>query len=220
MIKLTDVPAQQMSAITDFILTIAAVIILIYLCRPELQPRWKRNSWIFFYGLLVVVSFLAGLIHGLQIPENIEVFLWYILLFLLGAFLASFVVAVMNDLLGESLSKKGLPYICLASLIFFWVAATRVNGFVVFVTCQILIMIPVIIGYSWLGLANKLRGSWYMVLGAIVSVISGIFQLSAEEEIVYVWVLGHNSFYHLVQAVGVLFFFVGVAKSFQIKERS
>ncbi|WP_152453635.1 hypothetical protein [Microbulbifer sp. THAF38] len=208
-------PTEQVSSITDLILAVSALLIFIYFIRSDFQPDWKRNVWLCFYALLFAGALLAAFIHGVETSQYLRIGLWYILFIFLGLFLTTFTLAVINDLLGECYSKKAFPYILLAGFLFFVLAVLKTNGFLMFVAYQALIMVPVIIGYAWLGWTDRLPGAWYMVLGGIFSFTAVIFQVRTAVEFTFIWTFNHNGIYHMVQTVGVLFFFIGVKKSFQ-----
>ncbi|WP_226646387.1 DUF6962 family protein [Microbulbifer variabilis] len=215
MISFTKVPTEQTSAATDIVLVIIAAIIWFYLYRSDFQPYWKRYVWLCFYALLFLSALLAGFIHGTETSQNIRVGLWYTLFIFLGLFLVSFTLAVLNDLIGEYYSKKALPYALLAGFIFFILAVVKTYGFLTFVVYQALAMSLVVIGYAWLGWTGRLPGAWYMALGGVFSFTAVVFQVRTSLEFTFIWTFNHNGVYHLVQAVGVLFFFVGIKKSFQ-----
>ncbi|WP_444900812.1 DUF6962 family protein [Microbulbifer sp. VAAC004] len=215
MLKLTDVPTEQVSAITDLVLAVLALFIFLYFIRPEFKSSWKRNCWICFFGVMFVVGLLGSVIHGFQIAGPERIFMWHVLFFFLGLFLVSFTLAIIGDLAGERISRKLLPYIFLIGLIFYFIAVSRIDGFIVFVGYQALVMIPVVIGYTWMGVMGRLPGAWYMVIGGFVSLLAVVLQVRTALEFTFIWTFNHNSLYHMVQTIGVLFFFAGIRKSLQ-----
>lgn len=215
MIRLTDIPAEQTAAVTDLILAALAVWGILYLKVVVRAPSWRRTIWTNFFYLMLIVSMLGAVVHGLHLLDSTRLHLWHILFFFLGLFLVSFTLAIISDLHSEELSKKILPYLMLMGVGFFIFSISKSNGFFVFVIYQFLIMIPVIVGYTRLAFKQKRGAALFMVAAGFLSMVAVVFQVNTKIQFTFIWTFDHNGIYHLVQSVGVLLFIVWLMVSFK-----
>ncbi|WP_444957651.1 DUF6962 family protein [Microbulbifer sp. ZKSA002] len=208
-----------LTAITNVGLALVAFIGALYLLVFVRRKQWKRSIWLIFFTIMFIASLVAAIYHGFEIPPYFRVCLWYGVLVLLGLLISSFVLAVSVDLVNEDFSKRAILPVLFIFLIVFVFSFSLKDKIFAFAVYQFLISAVAFIGYSILALRRQSspRGSWFMALGSIVSIVAMAVQLDGSLSVSIIWDLDHNIIYHFVQAFGVVLFILGLRRFYSEK---
>lgn len=210
--QIIDIPAEQVTAVTDAILAVMALAAALHLHKISRRDRWKTNLWVCFFGLLALASILGTIAHGFKMTKTLHTFLWYPLYLSLGILVALFTVAVVYDVWGEALARRLLPVMAFIGGGFFAITLIWPDSFLVFIIYEVLAMLFALGGYLWLAYRGRLDGSRLMAAGILVTIIAAGIQASKAISFTFIWSFDHNGVYHLVQMLGIILLVAGVRK--------
>ncbi|WP_445354305.1 DUF6962 family protein [Microbulbifer sp. EKSA008] len=212
--KLEDGEIDLLTAITNLGLALVALIGTFYLLAFVNDKHWKKKVWIIFFSVMFAASVVAAVYHGIAFPSYFRACLWYVVLALLGLLISVFVLAVSVDLIGENFSKRAIWPVLLIFLMVFVFSISLKDKIFAFAIYQFSITAVAFVGYIVLAAKrqNSLCGGWLMALGSVVSIFAMAVQLDGSLSINIIWELNHNIIYHFIQALGVIFFILGLHK--------
>ncbi len=204
------IPTEQTTAITDLILGILSTLTAIAIYAIGIRKdKTKTYIWTVLFGLLSIASFLGAVAHGFEMSKVHNALLWHPLNFALGLAVGLFVVGVIYDLRHYSLPKGLLPVMFIVVLLFYLVTVF-LNKFIIFIIYQSLALLFAFIVYCYLGYINRLKGAWLMAMGILISIIASAIQAVMDVDVKVIWVFNHNGIFHIIQMVGIIFFYLGL----------
>ena len=65
-------------------------------------------------------------------------------------------------------------------------------------------------GYTFLAIQGEMDGAWLMATGVLISIIAAGMQAKKSLTVTLIWEFDHNSIFHLVQTMGLLFLLAGL----------
>jgi len=212
-----SIPTEQTTAITDAIMGVLAVACIVYLGRAKERNPYKTAIWQWVFVFLAFAAFIGAVAHGFEMSKATNELFWKPITFSFGMMVALFVVGVVYDLKGETAARRFLPVMAAVGIIFFIIVQV-LSGyiehyFIVFIAYEAVAMLFSVSAYAWLFLARKKAGSGWMTLGILLTMIGAVLQASGAIHFTLIWEFDHNSVYHFVQMVAVLFLVKGIKKS-------
>jgi len=212
-----SIPTEQTTAITDAIMGVLAVACIYYIGMFKERNVYKTGIWQWVFVFLAVSAFIGAIAHGFEMSKATNELLWKPITLFFGMMVALFVVGVIYDLKGETAARKFLPVMIVIGIIFF-VIVQVLSGyiehyFIVFIAYEAVAMLFSLSAYAWLYLAKKKTGTGWMTLGILLTIIGAVLQASGAIHFTLIWEFDHNSVYHFVQMVAVLFLVKGIKKS-------
>ncbi len=216
MINFIDIPTEQTTAATDLILTFIAITAAfgIHKLGKDLQPL-KTKIWVTVFILLAIAAFFGSLAHGFMMSEKMNYILWQPLNLALGLGVSLFAAGALFDLRTGSLPKGIIPGLVALGIIFYFITVFIPGSFLVFIIYEAVVMIFAFIAYIYLALKGRLIGALWMVMGILVTIIAAAIQATELAHVSLIWEFDHNGIFHIVQMVGILVIYQGLAKSFQ-----
>jgi hypothetical protein len=213
-----DIPTEQTTAATDFILAIIAGITAfgIYNLGKKVKPL-KTRIWVSVFILLTVAALFGAVAHGFKMSEQLNYILWQPLNLALGLSVSLFAAGAIFDLRYGNLPKGIIPGLLAIGVIFYFITVFIPGSFLVFIIYEALVMLFALIAYIFLAMQKKLVAAWWMVLGILITIIAAVIQAMGNIRIDIIWALDHNGLFHIVQMGGILIIYLGLAKSFQPK---
>lgn len=216
MISIINIPTEQTTAATDLILTIISVVTAygIHKLGKDIQPL-KTKIWVTVFILLAIAAFFGSIAHGFIMSEKTNFILWQPLNLALGLGVSLFAAGALFDLLQGSLPKAIIPGLIALGIIFYFITVFIPGSFLVFIIYEAVVMVFALCVYIVLAARAKLIGAWWMVLGILITIIAAGIQASGSINVQFIWKFDHNGIFHIVQMIGVLIIYLGLAKSFQ-----
>lgn len=214
--NIIDIPTEQTTAATDLVLAILAAVIAYgtYKLGNSVQPQ-KTRIWASVFILLAFAALFGAIAHGFMMSEETNYILWQPLNLALGLGVSLFAAGALFDLRGGSLPKSIIPGLITLGVIFYFITVFIPGSFLVFIIYEAVVMLFALAVYFVLAFQGKLRGAWWMVLGILITIIAAGIQASEAIHVQIIWEFDHNGIFHIVQMLGVLVIFLGLAKSFQ-----
>ncbi|UCD38959.1 MAG: hypothetical protein JSW54_05640 [Fidelibacterota bacterium] len=196
---------EPTTAITDFLLGLesfafAALLTAGTYTFPSL-PYWTATLI-----MLGIAALLGGFAHGLA-----RFSIFAIIYPCLAILMTSFILATLVDSFGQELAHQVRWFIAFLALIFMLVAwryPTRIRAYAVVLAA---LMILAFLLYLRQALTTTLPGSAYIAAGIATTILAAALLLK-RARITLIWTFDHNGVYHLVQMVGVLFFYLGLSQ--------
>ena len=215
MASISHIPSDQTTAVTDAVLGIIAISSAVYLRLISKTNSWKTTLWFWLFILLALSAGLGTMAHGLKMPSIYQSLLWDALYLTLGLLVGLFMVAVIHDIWGKIIARKALPIMIVMALGFFVATLVWPDNFSVFILYEASVMLFALGGYLWLASRSRLAGAWWMVLGILVTVFAAYVQTRHDLSFTLIWPFNHNSVYHLLQMIGIVFLVAGLRKAEQ-----
>ncbi len=200
-----DIPTEQTTAATDFILGILAVwsAYKIYKAGHHTSPV-KARIWKWVFILLALAAFFGAIAHGFQMDERINFILWQPLNLALGLGVSLFAAGAILDLRQGSMPKGIVPGLLALGVIFYFITVLIPGSFLVFIIYEAVIMLFALTAYFVLALRHKLHGAWWMVSGVFISIIAAVIQATESVNVKMIWEFDHNGIFHIVQMIGIV----------------
>ena len=128
-----DIPTEQTTAATDLVLALQAIAIRYSIaCSPSVRTLGMR-IWLWIFSLLIVVSTLGAVAHGIQMTARINAAIWIPLYLALGVIIALLAVAAVSHAWNDALARRFLrPAMCIG-VAFFAVTQLWSDSFLLFV---------------------------------------------------------------------------------------
>jgi hypothetical protein len=207
----TDVPTEQMTAITDLILSAQALGLRIYLgrattCRPFWTWVW---SWIF--ALLAFACLLGAMAHGFKMTARVNGMLWMPIYLALGLTVALFAVAAISYVWNDHLARRCLAIAVGLATIFFAVTQFWSDSFILFVVYEVVVMLFVLALYAicWWRPGAR-RGSGFLAAGVFIGLLAAV---ADTQPTMRVWTFDNHGCFHLIQMVSLIALSIGLYQS-------
>ena len=209
--KLANDPVEKTTAATDIILALVAFGGILFLQghAGNSSALWRIFIWSAAIGLIGLAATLGAVAHGLELKPTTLNRIWLVMNMALALAVSLFVVGVINDLWGYEVSKSSLPVMLIAGLGFYLATLIYPGIFILFIFYEGLALAFALCVYIFLAISGGL-GAGYMAAGVLLSIIAAGLQARKSIGFKLIWKFDHNGIYHLVQTVGLLFFFAGL----------
>lgn len=216
MINFIDIPTEQTTAVTDFVMALLAIWAAIKISRSgkKVSPG-KTRIWIWVFVLLAIGALFGAVAHGFKMDEKTNNLLWQPLFLSLGLAVSMFLAGAIFDLKKGSIHKMVIPALLAMGVIFYLVTVFIPGSFLVFILYEAVVMIFALVAYILLALKNKLRGTWWMVGGIFITIIAAGIQATESLSFNLIWEFDHNGIFHLVQMVGIVVLVQGLLIDFR-----
>ncbi len=214
-----DIPTEQTTAVTDFILFILSVW-TIFKIRKEasVESKTKARIWIWVFILLSIAAIFGAVAHGFQMDEKTNYLLWQPLNLALGLSVSLFAVAAIFDLRNGALPKVVAPGFIALGIIFYFITVFIPGSFLVFIIYEAVVMLFAIFAYIRLALKDELKGAWWMVSGILITIVAAAIQATETLHVNIIWEFDHNGIFHIVQMIGIIVLLNGLLIDFQVKK--
>jgi hypothetical protein len=195
---------EPVTAITDFILGIEALVLVALLIMGGVSFP-SMPYWIATMILLGIAAILGGFAHGLAFRP-----LFTPIYASLAALMVTLIIATLVDGFGaETAGRLRWPVVGVAILFVMvaWRFPTYIQFYAIF---EGIIMSGILAVYIWLAMTHALGGAGYIAAGVGTTLFAAVlFLLNAEFTLF--WTFNRNDVYHLVQMIGVVFFYLGLS---------
>jgi len=210
--RLTGSATELTTAATDVVLSLAAAGGIVLLQVLETAASWKIHLWSWTFALIALAAALGAVYHGLVLAGSPRAFLWRILTVCLSMAISLFVVSVFHDAYGVEAAGRILPILLAAGALIYTVSRVFPDLFIVFIVYQVLALALALCAYAWMAAWGTLDGAGWMAAGVAVSILAAGIQAAGNVHVTFVWEFDHNGIFHLVQALGVILFCVGLSR--------
>ncbi|MBA7606141.1 MAG: hypothetical protein GH143_01785 [Calditrichaeota bacterium] len=195
---------EPTTTITDFILGLEALVLAaILFVSPHTFP--SLPYWIASLLCLGVAAVLAGLYHGFDRPAS-----YTGVYFCISALMATLCLAVITDGFGEEMAHRlrwPVAGLALAFFLVAWIYPTRILAFAALLA---VFLVLALVLYLHLMVTRALPGAGFLAAG-IASLLIGAAMMLGNVGFTLIWTFDRNAVYHLVQMVGIVFFYLGLA---------
>lgn len=213
--SIINIPTEQTTAATDFILFLLSfsLIIFIYLVGWK-RDRVKAKIWIALFSFLSLAALLGAIAHGFQMKDITNFIICQPLNVLLGLAISMFVVAVVYD--WKKKFYLSFLILMLALVAGFYVVTLLFSGaFLVFIIFEGISMIYALGLYLFLSVKRKLTGAVFMFIGVLITIIAAMVQASENVYLDVIWQFDFNGIFHILQMIALIFFAIGLNFSFK-----
>jgi hypothetical protein len=210
--RLTASPTERTTAATDIVLSLTAGAGAVLLPSLQSPVTWKTLVWSWAFALIALAAALGAAYHGLVLSEGRRTRLWRILTVGLSLAISLVAVGVVHDVFGLAAARSSLPVLLAAGLLVFAVSRMFKGLFMVFIVYQALALVLALSAYAWMAAQGTPAGAGWMAAGAAVSLIAAGVQADRRLHVRWIWEFDRNGVYHLVQALGVVLFGVGLSR--------
>ena len=185
--KLVKDPAEQTTAVTDIILSLAAFggVLLLQLSPMKTSGPWRIHLWSAAIGLIGMAAALGAVAHGLLLKPVLHNRIWLVLNLVLSLAVSLFVVGFLNDLWGAELAQKALLFVLLAGLGFYVTTLIYPGIFFVFIVYEGLALAMAFCAYLFLTFRGQ-PGAEFMASGVLLSILAAGLQ-SRKSISVMIW---------------------------------
>ena len=207
MSMLVDNPTELTTAATDVLLAIEAAICfaLLYLSRIR---SFRYSLWLALFATFTLSALLGAVAHAIRMQQAVNDLLWHPLYFLLGLVLTMLALIGLHDRFGEPVARCWLPRLLPLPVLMVIVTWLGGGAFIWFVLFEAAVMLFAVALY--LGLANRrVPGARMVLTGLAISIAAAIVQAAGPYTVEMFWSFDHNGIFHLVQAPGLVFFYLG-----------
>jgi hypothetical protein len=210
--ELIENPTERITAITDLMMAIVAIIGLFKIYGRDDLVIWKVRLWLTIYVLFIGAAIAGTFYHGMALPTATLKWIWGAIFLQLGMMVALFVVAVAFDLRGIVFARRLLPVMVLTGLSFFAYSLLQGQDYGLFIMYEALALLSALLGYSYLAW-KKFPGGLYMAIAVFITIIAAAVQATEAISFAPAIPFDHNSAYHVIQIIGIYFLTTGVLKS-------
>ena len=195
---------------TDLLLGAVALLIGVLLIRLRPSDRMRRACWVSAYLLLAAASMLGAVAHGLQLPRDVVLSIWHPLSLFLVLAVAFFVLGSAHELWGARISRRLLPWLCVAAVVAYLVGFAC-RSFLIFIVYEGAGMSASLCAYLFLCIRRRKSEACWMIAGICVSILAATLQRTNVTVTVTVgWTFDHNGVFHLIQTAGIILFYPGL----------
>lgn len=205
-----DIPTEQTTAATDVVLAGLAFFATYLMWHAGQKAPWKSRIWVWIFSLLGIGSILGAFFHGFQHTLAVKKLIWFPMLFLFSIVVALFLVAMLYDARGERSARRILPVMLMVGSLAFGVVAFNEGNFFVLILYETLAMLVALVGYILAAIKTGSSGNRFMAAGVAVTILAAAVQATASLSFTLVWEFDHNSVFHFIQMLGILFFILGL----------
>jgi hypothetical protein len=209
-----DIPTEQTTAATDLILAIQAIAIRCSLGRSSSERTLGKRIWSWIFSLLIVVSTLGAVAHGIQMTARINAAIWIPLYLALGVIIALLAVAAVSHAWNDDLARRFLrPAMCIG-VAFFAVTQLWSDSFLLFVLYEGVTMTAALGLYLWcFWRAETRHGSGFLALGLMAGILAAVVDTQSTLQVECVWVFNNHGIFHMVQMPSLLLLAIGLHRS-------
>jgi hypothetical protein len=190
-------PTELTTGATDLLLAIECVLIMIFLWQTPAVDRWRTYLWCGFFGLLTFSSFFGALAHGLDMEASRRQALFLPTFLGLGVVVVLLAAGAVADWYGRSLAKPLLGFCLAVSIILFLGGRFFKSALVIFVIYEALALLVALAVYSYLAVTDKLKGSVFISLAILLSLVAAGVQASPVSMKI-LFPFDHNGLFHLM----------------------
>jgi hypothetical protein len=210
--KLISSPAEKTTAATDIVLAIVAFGGIVFLRHLQLDSAglWKINIWSAAIGFIGLAATLGAVAHGVVLSRKTHRCVWLALNMALSLAISLFVVGVVYDLWGAKISFVTLPIFLTVGLGFYLMTLIYPGIFFLFIIYEVVALVFALGAYIIIATYKIMPGAWLMATGVFCSIIAAVIQTKKSVTLTFIWRFDHNGVYHLVQALGLMFFLIGL----------
>lgn len=211
-----DIPTEQTTAATDFVMTLLAIWAAFIIRRAGTKTSpIKARIWFWVFVLLAIGALFGAIAHGFKMDEKTNSLLWQPLFLSLGLAVSMFAAGAIFDLKKGSVPKIAIPLLLALGFGFYLVTVFIPGSFLVFILYEAVVMIFALVAYLVLALKKKLSGAWWMVGGIFVTIIAAAIQATETLHFTLIWEFDYNGIFHLVQMVGIFILVNGLLINFR-----
>lgn len=216
MISFIDIPTEQTTAATDFILFLLSVWTAMRIVKAGKSDfPVKATIWIWVFVLLAIAAFFGSVAHGFKMDEQTNFVLWQPLNLSLGLAVSLFAVGAIYDLNKSNLPKMVVPAFTALGIIFYFITVFIPGSFLVFIIYEALVMLFALVAYIILATKKKLHGGWWMVGGVFITIIAAVIQATEAIHFKLIWEFDFNGTFHIVQMLGIIVLLNGLLIDFK-----
>ncbi len=209
-----DIPTEQTTAATDLVLAMQAIAIRCSIARsPSVQTLGMR-IWSWIFSLLIVVSTLGAVAHGIQMTASINVAIWIPLYLALGVIITLLAVAAVSHAWDDALARRCLPMAITTGIAFFAVTQWWSDSFLLFIIYEGVTMTAALGLYLWcFWRAETRHGSGFLALGLMAGILAAVVDTQSTLQVECVWVFNNHGIFHMVQMLSLLLLAIGLHRS-------
>lgn len=213
-----DIPTEQTTAATDFVMAILAVWAAFSINKSgQGSAPTKARIWVWVFVLLAIGAVFGAVAHGFKMDETTNFILWQPLFLSLGLAVSLFAAGAVFDLKNSQIPKFVIPGLIALGIIFYLVTLLVPGSFLIFILYEAVVMVFALVSYVFLAAGKKLKGAWWMVAGILLTIIAAGIQASESINITFIWEFDHNGIFHIVQMVGIIVLVIGLLIDFKAK---
>ncbi len=211
-IQLIDIPTEQTTAATDFVMALLAAGCALQMHRLRKTAPWKTSLWVWIFSLVAMASVLGTVVHGFQMSQPLNRFLWQPLYLSLGLAVGLFMVGAVYDGRGQRSARRALPLMVLAGVVFFTITRIFPGSFAVFLLYEAVALLYALAVYGSMALGRRLPGAEWMAAGVLLMIVAAVVQATRWLAFELIWPFDHNGVFHLIQMAGLGTLTRGLAK--------
>ncbi len=213
--ELIDIPTEQTTAATDFVMAVVAAVCVVYLCRIGRRDGFRRNIWVWGFGLLAASAAIGAVAHGFKMSAEVNNLLLQPLNLLLGLTVALFAVGAVYDMSGRRVAQRVLPVMLAVGAVFYGVTVVFPDDvfpdkFLVFVIFEMLVMLFALGVYCTLAIRGRLEGAGLIAAGILITIAAAVVQATGTLHFTVIWEFDHNGIFHLMQMPAIILLAVGL----------
>lgn len=195
---------EPTTSITDFMLGLETLILAAFLINGG-NAFPSLPFWTVALILLGVAAILGGFAHGMSRPV-----LFLAIYPCLALIMAMFVMAALTDIFGVELAQRARWPVGILVLAFALIVWRFPKYIQISAVLEAVIMVLALIFYLRMALNHSLPGSGHIAAGIVITIVAVVLLLR-DTQLKIVYTFDRNGIYHLVQMVGVLFFYLGLS---------
>ena len=204
--------AERVTALTDFMMAVVAIIGMVQFRRDVIPASWKINLWTAVYLLFIAAALIGTFHHGLVLSTTAYDLSWLLIILCLGMMIGLFVVALTYDVFGLIAARKILPVMIVIALGFFGFSWSQGQDFSLFLAYEAFGLLAALIGYSYLAFLRR-PGGLSLAIAVFITIVAAVVQATKAMSYTIVVPFDHNANYHLIQIVGVMLLTHGIRQS-------
>ncbi len=207
--ELIDIPTEQTTAATDFVMAVLATMCVVYLCRIGQPDVFRRNLWAWVFGLLAVSAAIGAVAHGFKMSAEVNNLLWQPLNLLLGMTAALFAVGAVYDMSGRRTAQRALPVMLAVGAVFYGVTAVFPDNvfadkFLVFVIFEMIVMLFALGVYCTLAIRGRLDGAGLIAAGILITIAVAAVQATGTIHLTVIWEFNDDGIFTIMQPTAII----------------
>lgn len=199
MIRFIDIPTEQTTAATDFILAIQTGLYAALLMFNPALYNFRGILWTGFFTGIFLTSAFGTIAHGFMMSKKTNTMLWQILTLCFSLCYILLISILAFDLFGPAAGKVSLMISSLlgALLVAFCLKFPSFFPRIIYIGVGLGI---VILGIeAWLAFFAKVPGALYLFAGMVLASIATILEARQKFRMKLFWEFDHHTAYHFFQ---------------------
>ena len=196
-------PTELATSATDLFLAIECALIMIFLWQAPATDRRRIYLWCWFFGLLAFSSFLGAVAHGLDMQAFRRQALFVPIFLGLGVAVVLLAAGALLDWYGRDMAKRLVWFSVAVSIILFLLGRFFKVALSLFVIYEALALMAALAVYSYLAVTHKLKGSAFISLAILLSLVAAGVQASPLSMKI-LFPLDHNGIFHLIEMAALV----------------